>query len=65
MSNDDYNEDWGDDEHRVIPKRRPRHDLGARPTYLDEFFDQSIQESMKKALFQLVRDWVTSQVGSI
>jgi hypothetical protein len=65
MSNDDYNEDWGDDEHRVIPKRRPRHDLGARRTYLDEFFNQSIQESMKKALFQLVRDWVTSQVGSI
>jgi hypothetical protein len=59
MSDDEYNKNWGNDEHRVISKRRPRHDLDARPTYLDKIFDQSIQESVKKPLFQLVRDWVT------
>jgi hypothetical protein len=34
-----------------------------RPNFLDDPFDPNIQQSMSKSLFELVRQWVSGQVG--
>ncbi|KAH4992928.1 hypothetical protein HBI76_033620 [Parastagonospora nodorum] len=59
---DSYNDDDDHDDDRR-GNRRKSHALSRRPNFLDDLFDQSIQQSMSAPLFKLVRKWISGQVG--
>jgi len=60
MDSYDDDDDY-DDERRGT--RRKSHALSRRPNFLDDLFDQTIQQSMSAPLFKLVRKWISGRVG--